>query len=86
MLDGIGKDLCFAFAILTGVLLGAEDNGLGAVQLVDAVDNSIQALHLLKLFGVKVKQVGLYRAVRSYSHDDDSRFLVVIAREIELFQ
>ncbi len=36
MFDGISKHLRFAFTILLGVLLGADDDGFGAITFVDA--------------------------------------------------
>ena len=55
--DGVGKDIRFAFAILSGVLLRAEYNGFGAVKAVDAIDHGVETTHLLKLFGIDVEQV-----------------------------
>ena len=54
MLDGIDKDLCLSLAILLSVLLTAKHDGLCGVDLVDAVNDGIQTLHLLELFGVDV--------------------------------
>ena len=41
MLDGIGKDFRFALAVLLCVLLTAEDDGLGSIDLVDAVGRGV---------------------------------------------
>ena len=51
MFDGIGEDFGFTFTILLGVLLGADDDGFGAVELVDAVDHFVKSLHLFDLLG-----------------------------------
>ena len=37
MLDGISKDICFSLAIFLSVLLTAKHNGLGSIDLVDAI-------------------------------------------------
>ena len=34
VLNGISEDLCLALAVGTGVLLGANDNGFGAITLL----------------------------------------------------
>ena len=49
---GLGKDVGAALAVGLGVLLGAEDNGLGAMQAVDAVD-VMSSLHY-NLFGCSI--------------------------------
>ena len=49
--DGVGEDFGFTFTILLGVLLGADDDGFGAVELVDAVDHFVKSLHLFDLLG-----------------------------------
>ena len=57
MFDGIGKDFGFTLAVLLCVLLTAEDDGLGSIDFVDAVDDCIKPFHLLKLFCIVVEQV-----------------------------
>ena len=57
MLDGIGEYFCLALAVLLGVLLGANDDGLGAIASVNPVKHFVQTLHLLYLFGVDVEEV-----------------------------
>ena len=59
VLDGISKDVGAALAVGLGVLLGAEDNGLGAMQAVDAVDDLVEAAHLLELLGIDVEELFL---------------------------
>lgn len=86
MLDGIGEDVGFAFAIFSGILLGANDYCLGAIKTVDTVDDLVEAAHLLDLFGVDVEQVLLDGAIRTYSHYDNSSFLVLVAWAINLLQ
>ena len=38
VLDSIREDFGSSFAVGTGVLLGADDDGFGAITFVDAVD------------------------------------------------
>ena len=38
LFHGAGKDVGFASSTWPGVLLGADDDGLGAVELVDTID------------------------------------------------
>ena len=84
MLNDIGIDLGLSLSRLLGVLLRDKHNGLCAIDLVDAVDDCIQTTHFLKLFGIHVEQVLLNRTVGSYSHDEDTCFLIVIALAVEL--
>ena len=58
MLDGISEDVGTALAVGLCVLLGAENNGLGAMQAVDAVDDLVEAAHLLELIGIDVEKTG----------------------------
>ena len=55
MLDGIGKDICLSLAILLGVLLATKHDGFSTIDFVDSVNDCIQSLHFLKLFGIIVK-------------------------------
>ena len=79
VLDSVGKDVGAALAVGLGVLLGAEDNGLGAMQAVDAVDDLVEAAHLLELLGIDVEKVLLDGAVRADTHDNDSSLLILVA-------
>ena len=65
MLDGIGKDVRLALAVLLGVLLRAEDDGLASMHTVDAVDHFVEPLHLLELLGSDVEEVLLDERVRA---------------------
>ena len=42
--NSVGKDVCLTLAVLLGVLLWTDDNGLGAMQAIDAIDDSIQVV------------------------------------------
>ena len=86
MFDGIGEDVGFALAIFSGILLGANDYCLGAVKAVNTVDDLVKAAHLLDLFGVDVEQILLDGAIRTYSHNDNSSFFVLVAWAINLLQ
>ena len=86
MLDGIGKDVGLSLAVFLSVLLTAKHNGLGSIDLVDAVNDGIQSLHLLKLFRIRVEQVLLNWAVRPDSHDYYTCFLIVIALTVEVLK
>lgn len=79
MLDGIGKDIGLPFAIFLSVLLTAKNNGLRAIDLIDAVNDGIQTLHLLELFSIYVEKILLDGTVRPDSHNDDTGFLIMIA-------
>ena len=86
MLDGIGKDIGLAFAVFLSVLLRSQDDGLSAVEPVNPVNHFIEPLHLLELFSVDVEEVLLDGTVSTDAHDDDTRFLILIARPIYPFQ
>ena len=79
VLDGIGEDVGFAFAILLGVLLAADDDGLGAVAFVDAVYHLVELPELLDVFGIEVEEILLQRAVGCDAEDDDASPLVEVA-------
>jgi hypothetical protein len=64
MLDGIGEDTSlYVFAVLLGVLLGADDESFGAVAFVDAVYHLVELPELLDVFGIEVEEILLQRAV-----------------------
>ena len=86
MLDGIGKDLCFPFAIFLHVLLTAQHNGLRTIKFVDTVDDGIKFAHFLELFGIRIKQVLLNGTIWPNSHDNDTSFFVMVALTIELLK
>ena len=86
MLDGVGKDIGFAFAILLGVLLAADDDGLGAVAFVDAVYHLVELPELLDVFGIEVKEILLQRAVGGDAEDDDTSPFVEVALVVDAFQ
>ena len=86
MFDGIGKDVSLSLTVLLSVLLTAKHNGLGSIDLVDAINDCIKSLRLFKLFSICVKQVLLNWTVRPNSHDDDTSFLIVIALTVELLE
>ena len=86
MLDGVGKDIGFAFAILLGVLLAADDDGLGAVAFVDAVYHLVELPELLDVFGIEVEEILLQRAVGGDAEDDDASPLVEVALVVDAFQ
>ena len=77
MLNSVRKDLCFTFAILLCVLLGADDDGFGAVALVDAVDHFVKSFHLSDLFGGNVEEVLLDGALRTDTHHNDTSPLIL---------
>ena len=64
-------------AILLGVLLSAYHDGLRAVTTVNPVDHLVQALHLLYLFSVDVKEILLNGTTGSDTHHDHPRTLVL---------
>ncbi len=86
MLDGVGEDIGLSLAVATGVLLRTQNDGLGAIEPVDAVDDGIKAFHLLELLGVEVKQVQLDGNPRHNVHEDDPGFLVMVALTIHLLK
>ena len=86
MLDGIGKDIGFALAILFCILLGTEDDGLASMQSVNPIYHLIETLHLLELFGIDVEEILLNRRVGSDAHDDDSGLLVLVALAVDFTQ
>ena len=79
MFDGVGEDLSAAFAVGTGVLLGADDDGLRAVEFIDVVDHFVKSLHLFDLFGGDVEEVLLDGAVGTDTHHNDTSPLILYA-------
>ena len=79
MFDGVREDLCLAYTILLGVLLGADDDGFGAVEFVDAVDHIVKSLQLFDLIGSDIEEVLLDGAVRRDSHHNDTSPLILYA-------
>ena len=77
MFDGVGEDLSAAFAVGTGVLLGADDDGLRAVEFIDVVDHFVKSLHLFDLFGGDVEEVLLDGAVGTDTHHYDTCPLIL---------
>ena len=77
MFDGVGEDFCLTFAILLCVLLGTDDDGFGAVALVDAVDHFVKSFHLSDLLSGDIEEVLLDGAVRTDTHHDDACPLIL---------
>ena len=77
MFDGISKNLCLSFTVLLGVLLGADDDGLRAVEFVDAVDNFVKSFHLAGLLSGDIEEVLLDGAVGTDTHHDDTSPLIL---------
>ena len=86
MLDGVGKDICLALTIGAGILLAADDDGLGAVAFVDAVYHLVELPELLDVFGIEVEEILLQRAVGGDAEDDDTSPLVEVALVVDAFQ
>ena len=77
MFDGIGEYFGSSFAVGTGVLLGADDDGFGAVEFVDAVNHIVKSLQLFDLIGSDIEEVLLDGAVRRDSHHNDTSPLIL---------
>ena len=86
LLYGVGEDVGLTFTARLSVLLGGDDDGLGAVDFVDAVDDSIKAFQLLYLLGIHIEQVLLDGTVGCDAHDDDPTSFVLYARNKDAFQ
>ena len=75
MLDAVLEDACLELLsctefFLADVLLGGEDNGLGAVFAINLVDGFVETFHLFVALGVVVDEVRLHAVVRTDAHDD----------------
>ena len=79
MLNSVRKDLCFTLAVGTGVLLGADDDGFGAVALVDAVDYFVKSFHLTNLLSGDIEEVLLDGALGTDAHHDATCPLILHA-------
>ena len=77
MFDGVGEDVGLAFAVGAGVLLGADDDGFGAIAFVDAIDYFVKSFHLSDLFGGDVEEVLLDGALRTDTHHNDTSPLIL---------
>ena len=77
VLNGICEDFSLALAVGTGVLLGADDNGFGAITLVDAVDYFVKSFHLTDLLGGNVEEVLLDGTLGTDPHHDDTSPLIL---------
>ena len=61
----------------TGVLLGADDDGFGAIALVNSVDYFVKSFHLSDLFGGDVEEVLLDGAIGTDAHHNDTSPLIM---------
>ena len=86
VLYGIGENIGFALTVGAGVLLGADDDGLGAVAFVDAVYHLVELPELLDVFGIEVEEILLQRVVGCDTEDDDTSPLVEVALVVDAFQ
>ena len=77
MFNSICKHFCLTIAVGAGVLLGADDDGFGAVEFVDAVDHIVKSLQLFDLIGSDIEEVLLDGAVRRDSHHNDTSPLIL---------
>ena len=77
MLNGISEDFSTTFAIGTGVLLGADDDGFGAITFVDAVDHLVKSFHLTNLFGGDIEEVLLDGTIGTDTHHNDTSPLIL---------
>ena len=72
MLNSVRKDLCFTLTVGTGVLLGADDDGFGAITLIDTIGHFVKSFHLTNLFSGDIEEVLLDGAVGTDTHHDDT--------------
>ena len=77
MFDGIGEYFGSSFAVGTGVLLGADDDGFGAIAFVDAIDYFVKYFHLTDLLGGNVEEVLLDGTLGTDAHHDDACPLIL---------
>ena len=86
MLDGIGKHIGLSLTILLSILLRAEDYGLTSMQPVNPVNDLVEPLHFLELFGIDVEEVLLNRRIGTDSHDYYTGLLILITFTKDLLQ
>ena len=84
--DGIGEAGGFAGSIFWAELLGADDDGLAAVDFVQFVESLVNTSHLLAVFGIEVKQVGLYALAAFHAHHYHSGAFILESRAVFFFQ
>ena len=77
MLNGIRKHLRFTLAVGASVLLGADDDGFGAITLVDAIDHFVKSFHLSNLLGRDIEEVLLDGTLGTDTHHDDTSPLIL---------
>jgi len=77
VLNGICEDFGATFAVLLGILLGADDDGFRAVALVDAVDYFVKSFHLADLLSGDIEEVLLDGAVGTDTHHNDTSPLIL---------
>ena len=53
------------------------------MQAVDAVNNLVEATHLLELLGIDIEEILLDGRVWTDAHHDDSSLLILIARAVD---
>ena len=63
--DGVCEYFGAAFAVGTGVLLGANDDGFGAIAFVDAIDYFVKSFHLTDLLGGELNSSLIYDTTMS---------------------
>ena len=83
VLDGVGKHLRFALSVALGVLLRTDHDGLGAVELVEEIDDGIEFLQFPDLPGIDIEEILLQGTARRDAVDDNSGALVLQALDEE---
>lgn len=79
MLDCIGENISFTFAVFLCVLLRGQDNRLSTIFTVDLIQHFVEFLHLLMTLRVIIDEVRLDAVVRDNTHDNNPSPLVMIA-------